>query len=67
MKISEIPHVEHGRIAVCECRASFRIDGSTVVEEFSLPDLPPPDRIGRYRVTRYLGRGASNCVAARTP
>ena len=62
MKISEIPHVEHGRIAVCECRASFRIDGSTVVEEFSLPDLPPPDRIGRYRVTRYLGRGASNCV-----
>ena len=62
MKISESPHVEHGRIAVCECRASFRIDGSTVVEEFSLPDLPPPDHIGRYRVIRYLGRGASNCV-----
>ena len=62
MRISEIPHVEHGRIAVCACQATFRIDGSTVVEEFSLPDLPPPEFIGRYSIVRYLGRGASNCV-----
>ena len=62
MRISEIPHVEHGRIAVCACQATFRIDDSTVVEEFSLPDLPPPESIGRYSVVRYLGRGAMNCV-----
>lgn len=62
MKISEIPHVEHGRIAVCACQATFRIDDSSVVEEFSLPDLPPPETIGRYSIVRYLGRGAMNCV-----
>ena len=61
-RISEIPHVDHGRIAVCACRATFRIDDSTVVEEVSLPDLPPPASIGRYKVVRYLGRGAMNCV-----
>jgi serine/threonine protein kinase len=61
-RISEIPHVDHGRIAVCACKATFRIDDSTVVEEFSLPDLPPPESIGRYTVVRYLGRGALNCV-----
>lgn len=61
-RVSEIPHVEHGRIAVCACKATFRIDDSTVVEEFSLPDLPPPESIGRYTVVRYLGRGALNCV-----
>ncbi len=61
-RISEIPHVDHGRIAVCSCKATFRIDGSTVVEELSLPDLPPPETIGRYTVVRYLGRGALNCV-----
>ena len=62
MKISEIPHVEHGRIAVCGCQTSFRVDDSTVVEEYSLPDLPPPESIGRYRIVRYVGRGAVNCV-----
>jgi len=62
MRISEIPHVDHGRIAVCSCHASFRIDDSTVMEEFSLPDLPPPETIGRYSIVRYLGRGALNCV-----
>ena len=62
MKISEIPHVEHGRIAVCACQATFRIDDSTIVEEFSLPDLPPPETIGRFSIVRYLGRGAMNCV-----
>ena len=62
MRISEIPHVDHGRIAVCPCQATFRIDDATVVEEFSLPDLPPPEFIGRYRILRYVGRGASNCV-----
>ena len=62
MRISEIPHVDHGRIAVCACQASFRIDDATVVEEFSLPDLPPPESIGRYRILRYVGRGALNCV-----
>ena len=61
-RISEIPHADHGRIAVCACKATFRIDDSTVVEEFSLPDLPPPESIGRYTVVRYLGRGALNCV-----
>ena len=61
-RISEIPHVDHGRIAVCACKATFRINDSTVVEEFSLPDLPPPESIGRYTVVRYLGRGALNCV-----
>lgn len=61
-RISEIPHVDHGRIAVCACKATFRIDNSTVIEEFSLPDLPPPESIGRYTVVRYLGRGALNCV-----
>ena len=61
-RISEIPHVEHGRIAVCACKATFRINDSTIVEEFSLPDLPPPESIGRYTVLRYLGRGALNCV-----
>ena len=62
LRISEIPHVDHGRIAVCACRATFRIDDSTVVEEFSMPDLPPPESIGRYSIVRYLGRGALNCV-----
>ena len=62
MRISEIPHVDHGRIAVCPCQATFRIDDATVVEEFSLPDLPPPESIGQYRILRYVGRGASNCV-----
>ena len=62
LRISEIPHVDHGRIAVCACRATFRIDDSTVVEELSLPDLPPPESIGRYSIVRYLGRGALNCV-----
>ena len=62
MRISEIPHVEHGRIAVCACQASFHINDSTVVEEFSLPDLPPPESIGHYSIVRYLGRGALNCV-----
>ena len=62
MRVSEIPHVEHGRIAVCACQTSFRIDDSTVVEEISLPDLPPPESIGRFHVVRYLGRGALNCV-----
>ena len=62
MRISEIPHVDHGRIAVCACQATFRIDESTVMEEFSLPDLPPPESIGRYSIVRYLGRGALNCV-----
>ncbi len=61
-RISEIPHADHGRIAVCPCKATFRIDDSTVVEEFSLPDLPPPESIGRYTIVRYLGRGALNCV-----
>ena len=61
-RISEIPHVDHGRTAVCACKETFRIDDSTVVEEFSLPDLPPPESIGRYTVVRYLGRGALNCV-----
>ena len=61
-RVSEIRHVNHGRIAVCACQTSFRIDDSTVVEEFSLPDLPPPESIGRYTVLRYLGRGALNCV-----
>ena len=61
-RISEIPHVEHGRIAICACKGTFRIDDSTIVEEFSLPDLPPPETIGRYTVVRYLGRGALNCV-----
>ena len=62
MRISEIPHVEHGRIAVCSCRATFKIDDATVVEELSLPDLPPPEYIDRFRILRYLGRGAMNCV-----
>jgi serine/threonine protein kinase len=62
MRISEIPHVNHGRIAVCSCHATFCIDDSTVTEEFSLPDLPPPESIGRYSIVRYLGRGAMNCV-----
>ncbi|MBR3505562.1 MAG: protein kinase [Lentisphaeria bacterium] len=61
-RVSEIPHVDHGRIAVCACKATFRIDDSTVVEELSLPDLPPPESIGRYTIVRYLGRGAMNCV-----
>ena len=62
MRISEIPHVEHGRIAICACQGMFRIDDATVVEEYSLPDLPPPESIGRYKIVRYVGRGASNCV-----
>jgi serine/threonine protein kinase len=62
MRISEIPHVDHGRTAVCSCHAAFTIDDSTVMEEFSLPDLPPPESIGRYSIVRYLGRGAMNCV-----
>ena len=62
MRISEIPHVDHGRIAVCSCHATFRIDDSSVVEEYSLPDLPPPETIGHYSIVRYLGRGALNCV-----
>ena len=62
MRISEIPHVDHGRIAVCSCQATFRIEDSTVVEEFSLPDLPPPESIGGCRIVRYIGRGATNCV-----
>ena len=62
MRISEIPHVDHGRTAVCSCHATFTIDDSTVMEEFSLPDLPPPETIGRYSIVRYLGRGAMNCV-----
>ena len=62
LRISEIPHVEHGRLAVCACRATFRIDDATVVEELSLPDIPPPETIGRYTIVRYLGRGALNCV-----
>ena len=61
-RVSEIPHVEHDRIAVCACKATFRIDDSTIMEELSLPDLPPPESIGRYSVVRYLGRGALNCV-----
>ena len=61
-RVSEIPHVEHGRLAVCACKATFRIDESTIMEELSLPDLPPPESIGRYSVVRYLGRGALNCV-----
>lgn len=61
-RVSEIPHVEHGRLAVCACKATFRIDDSTIMEELSLPDLPPPESIGRYSVVRYLGRGALNCV-----
>jgi len=62
MRISEIPHVEHGRIAICSCQTAFRIDETTVTEEYSLPDLPPPESIGRYHNLRYIGRGASNCV-----
>ncbi len=62
LRVSEIPHVDHGRIAVCACKATFKIDDSTVVEELSLPDLPPPEFIGRYSIVRYLGRGALNCV-----
>ena len=62
MRISEIPHVDHGRIAVCSCQATFRIEDSTVVEEYSLPDLPPPESIGGCRIVRYIGRGATNCV-----
>lgn len=62
LRISEIPHVDHGRTAVCSCQATFRIDDATVTEEFSLPDLPPPETIGRYRILRYVGRGASSCV-----
>jgi len=62
MRVSEIPHVNHGRTAICPCQTTFRIDDSTVVEEFSLPDLPPPEFIGRYGIVRYLGRGATNCV-----
>ena len=61
-RVSEIPHVDHGRTAVCSCRNVFRIDDSTVVEEFSLPDQKPPKTIGRYPVKRFIGRGGSGCV-----
>ena len=61
-RISEITHVEHGRNAVCACRTVFQIDDSTVVEEYSLPDLKPPDAIGPYPVKRFIGRGGSGCV-----
>ena len=61
-RISEIPHVDHGRNAVCSCRTVFQIDDSTVVEEYSLPDQKPPDMIGRYPIKRFIGRGGSGCV-----
>lgn len=61
-KQNEIIHVERGNNVVCTCGATFDLDASTVLADFSSIDAPPPKQIGPYPIERLIGHGGMGRV-----
>lgn len=61
-KETELEHVERGRHIECVCHARFTLDDATVVADYSKIDEPPPEKIGDYRIDRFIGRGGMGKV-----
>ena len=61
-KQNEIEHVERGNNVECTCGATFGLDDSTVLADYSAVDAPPPKQIGPYPIERFIGRGGMGRV-----
>ena len=56
-RITELEHVSHGCNVECVCSHEFKIEDSTVLEEYSEIDSIVPEQIGQYKITEFIGYG----------
>lgn len=56
-RVTELEHVSHGCNVECVCSHEFKIDDSTILEEYSEIDSIIPEQIGQYRITEFIGYG----------
>ena len=59
---TELEHVERGRHVECMCGSRFFLDELTVVQDYSAIDQAPPEKIGPYKIERFIGRGGMGRV-----
>ena len=59
---TELEHVERGRHIECVCGTRFSLDELTVVRDYSSIDQAPPEKIGPYKIERFIGRGGMGRV-----
>lgn len=59
---TELEHVERGRHIECMCGSRFSLDELTVVRDYSAIDQAPPEKIGPYRIERFIGKGGMGRV-----
>ena len=56
-RVTELEHVSHGCNVECVCSHEFKVDDSSIVEEYSEIDSIIPERIGQYEITEFIGYG----------
>lgn len=56
-RITELEHVSHGCNVECVCSREFKVDDSTILEEYSEIDSIIPEQIGQYQITEFIGYG----------
>ena len=56
-RVTELEHVSHGCSVECVCSHEFKVDDSSIVEEYSEIDSIIPEQIGQYRITEFIGYG----------
>ena len=59
---TELEHVERGRHVECTCGSRFSLDELTVLRDYSAIDQAPPEKIGPYKIERFIGRGGMGRV-----
>ncbi len=56
-RVTELEHVSHGCNVECVCSREFKVDDSSILEEYSEIDSIIPERIGQYEITEFIGYG----------
>ena len=59
-RITELEHVSHGCNVECVCSREFKVDDSTILEEYSEIDSIIPEQIGQYKITEFIAAWESS-------
>ena len=62
-RITELEHVSHGCNVECVCSREFKVDDSTILEEYSEIDSIIPEQIGQYQITEFPDSDGFPCRA----